>query len=357
MLRCSSGALALSATCVLAAAAVVAVAGSAGDSPAQVRLVRDDGPNRVDVFVDGQPFTSYIHPPSLRKPVLFPLRTAGGRMVTRGFPLDSRARERVDHPHQVGVWFNYGDVDGFDFWNNSDAIDEARRPKMGTIVHKAIVEVRDDAAEGVIEADLEWRGGDGRALLAERVRFVFKGGPGWRSVDRVSRLRAIAGRVEMPDNKEGMLGLRVARALEMPSKEAGVFTDAAGRPTKVPVLDNEGVSGNYFTSEGRKGEDVWGTRARWCALAGRLGAEPVTVAIVDHPLNPGFPTYWHARGYGLFAANPLGQRALSGGKETLGFAIDANATATFRYRILILSETATAERIDRAYDEFATAYR
>ena len=103
-----------------------------------VRLVRDDAKQRVDVFVDGKPFTSYIYPSTLKKPVLYPIRSAGGTLVTRGFPLEPRPGERVDHPHHVGLWFNYGDVNGFDFWNNSDAIKPEERPKMGTVVHKAV---------------------------------------------------------------------------------------------------------------------------------------------------------------------------------------------------------------------------
>ena len=95
-------------------------------------VVRNDADRRVDVLVDGKPFTSYIWPTTLKKPVLYPIRTAAGTLVTRGFPLDPRAGERVDHPHHVGLWFNYGDVNGLDFWNNSDAIAEADRPKMGT---------------------------------------------------------------------------------------------------------------------------------------------------------------------------------------------------------------------------------
>lgn len=349
--------LALTGVAAMAAIAIIAAATSVGDAPVQVRLVRDEARQRVDVLVDGKPFTSYVHTSSLKKPVLYPLRTAAGNPVTRGFPIEPRAGERVDHPHQAGLWFNYGDVNGFDFWNNSDAVAPADRSRMGTIVHERIGALREGRGEGELEAGMQWVGGDGKPLLAEHARFVFRGGPGWRGVDRIARLRPLAGRVAMPDNKEGMLGLRVARALEMPSNQPDTFTDAAGRPTSVKVLDNAGVTGRYFTSEGKSGEAVWGTRARWCALAGRVSNEPVTVAILDHPLNPGFPTYWHARGYGLFAANPLGQKALSGGKETLGFALEAHATVTFRYRVLILSESATKERLEAEYKEFAAAYR
>ena len=84
-----------------------------------------------------------------------------------------------------------------------------------------------------------------------------------------------------------------------------------------------------------------------------MEGEPVTLGILDHPGNPGFPTYWHARGYGLFAANPLGQAALSDGKERLNFALEPRATATFRHRILIASGTLTPEQVEARYQEFA----
>jgi hypothetical protein len=122
-------------------------------------------------------------------------------------------------------------------------------------------------------------------------------------------------------------------------------------------MDNAGVNGDYLTSEGKKGDAAWGTRGRWCMLSATISEEPVTVAILDHPANPGYPTYWHARGYGLFAANPLGQKALSDGKEELNFALEAGKSATFRYRILILSEPAGAERAEAASREFAAEYR
>jgi len=88
--------------------------------------------------------------------------------------------------------------------------------------------------------------------------------------------------VNFPDAKDGMLGVRVIRALEIPSDKAEVFTDASGRPTAVAKLDNTGVNGTYLTSEGKKGDAAWGTRGRWCNLSGMVGTEPVTITILDH---------------------------------------------------------------------------
>jgi Methane oxygenase PmoA len=154
-----------------------------------------------------------------------------------------------------------------------------------------------------------------------------------------------------------MLGLRVVRALELPSDKAEVFTDASGRATTVAKLDNTGVTGTYLTSEGKKGNDAWGTRGRWCNLSGHVGDEPVTISILDHPSNPGFPTYWHARGYGLFAANPLGEKVFSNGKEELNLTLAPNQSVTFRYRILISPEILSLESTETAYQNFVSSYR
>ena len=356
--RLGAGVIVTAAVLLAGAAWLLAGAGQ-GAAGKGVRLVRDDAKQRVEVFLDGQPFTAYIYPATEKKPVLFPIRSAKGTLVTRGFPLEPRPGERVDHPHHVGLWFNYGDVNGTDFWNNSGAVKPEDRPKFGTIVHKAITAVRSGADRGELEVDMDWVLADGKGpvVLKEHTVFVFRGAAGWRSVDRITRLQAQGERVALTDNKEGMLGLRVARQLEIPSKKPEVFTDAAGRATTVASMNNEGVNGDYLTSEGKTGDAAWGTRARWCTLSAKIGDEPVTIAILDHPSNPGYPTYWHARGYGLFAANPLGQKALSNGKEELNFALDAGKSVTFRHRVLILSEPAGAERAEAAYKEFVAAYK
>jgi hypothetical protein len=100
-----------------------------GGQGVRVDVVPHENQRRVDVLVDGKPFTAYIYPTTVKKPVLYPLRSASGTAVTRGWPLEPRPGERVDHPHHVGLWLTYSDVNGLDFWNNSDAIpaERARR--------------------------------------------------------------------------------------------------------------------------------------------------------------------------------------------------------------------------------------
>jgi hypothetical protein len=337
---------------VVAAVVMGSAAGLVTADSKGVQLTVKEAERRVDVTIDGQPFTAYVWPTSLKKPVLYPIRTAKGTLVTRGFPLDPRAGERIDHPHHVGLWFNYGDVNGIDFWNNSDAIPAEQRPKMGTVVHKTIAVARSGASEGVLEVDADWVMPDGSVILKEHTKYVFSGSATARTIDRITTLTAGATRVDLKDNKEGVLGLRVTRALEEPSTKPEVFTDAAGRPTTVASLDNTGVNGEYLTSEGKRGGAAWGTRGKWTTLTGKVGDEPVSIAIFDAPGNPGYPTYWHARGYGLFAANPLGQKELSGGKDVLNFAIEPARSATFKHRIHVVTGGLTAEQAEAEWTKW-----
>ena len=334
------------------------VAGTSG-APAQgqargVQVVANEAAKRVDVTIDGKPFTSYIWPDTQKKPILYPIRTAAGTVVTRGFPIEPRPGERVDHPHHAGLWFNHGDVNGLDFWNNSTDIPAARAPKMGTILHKRVVETKSGADRGELAVEMDWVQPDGKALLRETTRFVFRGSAEGRSIDRITTLTALDQRVVFRDNKEGMIGIRVARQLEQPADKPEIFTDSSGQATKTAVLDNTGVTGQYLSSEGLKGDAVWGTRGRWTILAGKIGTEGITLGILDHPSNPFAPTYWHARGYGLFAANPLGRKVFKSDQEELVLTLEPGKAVTFQHRILVRG-AAAADAIEREYQAFSAA--
>ena len=322
-----------------------------------VRIVKNEELRRVDVFVNGQPFTSYIWPETLTKPVLYPLRTAHGTIITRGFPLEPRPGERVDHPHHAGYWFTYGNVNGIDFWNNSVALPPEQRLKMGMIAQRRITRVTHGKDRGELSVETDWIMPGGQPIMREATTFVFHSGPNLRAIDRITTLTALDKRVLFHDDKEGLIGMRVRRELEQPTNEPLAFTDSSGRPTTVKVLDNTGVTGQYRSSEEKTGDAVWGTRARWTMLTGKVGQESITLIMLDHPNNVGFPTYWHARGYGLFAANPLGQEVFSSGKEKLDFTLEPKQSVTFRYRLLIISGPTTPDKVETQYRKFVGEVR
>lgn len=318
----------------------------------RIQVVKDPAAPRVDILIDGKPFTSYVYARDQKKPSLFPLRTASGTMVTRGWPVEPSANERADHPHHVGLWFNYGDVNGLDFWNNSDAVPAERAAKMGTVVHKRIVEATSGRDAGELNVEMEWVDSTGTPLLNENTRFVFAGDAQSRTIDRITRLTALKAPVTLGDNKEGLLGIRVARGLEQPSPAPVVLTDAAGKP-QAKTVTNEGVTGEYVGSDGKKGDAVWGTRGPWMLLGGTVGSERVTLAMLDHPSNPGYPTAWHARGYGLFAANNLGQQVFDPKAAEAKLTLQPGESITFRHRILILNGEADPQRISAEHKKFA----
>ena len=338
-------------TIVALTAAAISLAARADD---RISIVDKPSEHRVDVTIDGKPFTSYLYPSTLQKPVLYPIRSANGLVVTRGYPLEPRAGERADHPHHVGHWFNYGDVNGYDFWGHSDETPKERKAKAGTIVHKAVTRASSGADRGELAVRADWNLADGSTLLQEETRFVFAGTPGRRAIDRTTTWTAASQPVTFNDTKEGAFGIRVARALDHPSTAREVLVSASNPKETERRVDASGVAtGKYLGSDGKTGEAVWGTRGPWMGLTGTIDGKPVTVAILDHPSNYGHPTYWHARGYGLFAANPLGRQGYDPKQPPTSLTLKPGESVTFRHRILVVDDSVTREDLQKAYDEFA----
>ncbi len=325
----------------------------------EVTLKYQAGEQNVDVFVNDTLFTSLLFTdtiPDLTKPVLYPVISAGGSIVTRGFPLEPRSMERTDHPHQIGMWFTYGDVNHIDYWGNSSAIPPEQRDRMGWIRNTRIEKITSGAGNGSLVASMSWLDNFGHEVLRENTRIVFMAGADYRIIDRIITLTASKDTVVFYDTKEGMMGIRVNRALELPSDEPVVLTDAHGNKTTVAKLDNTGVTGNYLNSEGIKGNDVWGKQARWVSLSGKINNEELAVILFDHPDNVGYPTYWHARGYGLFAINPLGQKTFSNGEKELNFTLEPGQSVTFKYRMLIKTGHPVAAEINEEFNVFTREY-
>ncbi len=320
-----------------------------------VKVTHHQEDQRVDILIGDQPFTSYLYTdtiPDLKKTVLFPIYSAKGTLITRGFPLDTRPGERTDHPHHIGLWLNYGDVNGIDFWGHSNATPAEQSHRMGTIRHQQIKEVKSGAGSGSLEVTMDWLNSQNQTMLKEETRFVFSGGEESRRIDRITTLTAVDQKMIFNDTKEGMMAIRLHRALEHPSDQPVVLSDEYGNLTEVAKLDNSGVSGHYLNSEAIEGLDVWGKRAKWVELSGMIADEKVSVIILDHPENVGHPTYWHARGYGLFAANPLGQETFSEGEESLNLTLNPGESVTFKYRILILTGAIDPSAINEAFNNY-----
>jgi hypothetical protein len=333
---------------------VACTTGKPAQSEQEVKFVRVDSLQRVDIYIGSLLFTSYWYADTLTKPFLYPVNTASGTTVTRGYPFFPRPGERVDHPHHIGIWFNYGDVNGIDFWNNSFAIPTDKKQKYGVVKHKSIDTMYFNGREGVLEVTASWLRMDGINLINEKVVYLFSGSDSTRTITRVSTLTAADTAVLLGDNKEGLWAIRVDRALEMPSNEPQIFTDANGNPTEVPAVNNEGKTGEYYGSNGLKGDSVWGTRNNWVMLSGEKDQEKISIIIFDYPANPGFPAHFHARGYGLFSINNLGQQVFNPAELQQSFSLQTGQSLQFRHRMIITSGVEiSSEQADRMYKEFS----
>jgi hypothetical protein len=321
----------------------------------KVELVKKQSGKQIEVRIDGKLFTSYCVFDNVYKPILYPVYTAGGTEVTRGFPLNPKEGERDDHIHQVGIWLNYGNVNGVDFWGTGHT--GSKEPGNGVVKHISITKTSDGKGEAVLGTTAGWIMPTGKEILEEKTEYHFIARGTLRIIDRITTLTATDTTVLFKDTKEGMFGMRVARQLELPANEMVALLDATGKPSKEKVSALKGATGNYLSSEGLTGNAVWGTRAKWMDLNGAIGNEKISVVICDHPKNQGYPTYWHARGYGLFAANPLGWSDFTKGREVLGFKLNPKHSVTFRYRIIISSgNQLAADEIEDLYSEFSKKY-
>ena len=330
------------------------LASTIGSFAEEVKLVEQKDKQQIDVLVDGKPFTSYVYWSNQKKPLLSPLRTSEGNIFTRGFPLEKVAGERTDHPHHISSWFNYGNVNDCDFWNSPpEGFTRDSKTPYGAVRHKSIKAISSGKGAATLEVSSDWIMNDGSKVLQQDETLVFRASKDLRIIDRIITLTAQDKDAVFKDSKEGAIAIRVTRALEEPSTKKEIFTDAAGKPTEVAKLDNTGVNGIYLSSEGKVGEkDSWSTRAKWMTLSGNVKGEDVCVGIFDHPKNVTYPTYWHNRGYGLFAANPFGAKEFTKCKTTLNFTIAAGKSETFRFRILIHSGKLTAEQTEAQYQQF-----
>jgi Methane oxygenase PmoA len=318
-----------------------------------VKIAKSSTENKIDVFIANKIFTSFLYPDSLEKPVLYPVYAANGTIVTRGFPLNTQPGDPTDHPHHVGIWFTYENVNGLDFWNNSYAIPKEKKYLYGWIRTDKIIKAS-GGIKGIISYHANWINQQKNILLQETTRLEFSGTEHLRIIDRTTVLTADT-IVNLTDAKDGLYGIRLAHALQIPDNKDKEFKDDKGNVTVVKAIKDSIANGNYLTSEGKTGDDAWSTRGRWCKVFGKIGNDSISIAIIDHPGNPNYPTFWHARGYGLFAANPMGEKIFTNGKSAKNLQLQKGESVTFRYRIVIdeADKTISAKKLNESADEFA----
>jgi len=307
---------------------------------AQVKIT--PGPEKVSIQINGKPFTDfYVAGEMVTKPYLWPLRAATGTRVTRNWPMevtDDEKNVKLDHQHQRGLWFAHDNVNGIDFWNNEakpippTSPNQYKSPKLGRITLVKMGPIRSGDENGTLEATFDWKDLQGHKLLTETRVMTFYADKDDRRFDVDITLTAAGEPVKFGDGKDGAFGIRMR-----------------------PILQEDTGTGHITNADGMKGEkELWGKPSNWCDYSGEINGEKVGIAILDNPENMRHPVRWHARAYGLFAANPFGLSVFTNDKSQDGsITIKPGESLRYRYRVIIHPGTVDDAHIEDAYRSYS----
>ncbi len=314
---------------IILAAILASACSSPSKEPRTYRLALRSGERDVQVLADEERFARIVL--STNEPATVEaLYGPGDRHILRGFPLNPRDGESVDHPEHLSMWTAHASVSGHNLW------DDASGPRlMGHALRMR------PGGRAIVEMDLDWRTPDGSVLCNEARAYSFVGNEAIRSIEVKHTLTATGGGLTFDDVREGFFALRL---------QDGFRVDRGRAKTQ--------------TSLNIEGQDPYGIRAKWIAYSAPIpdesGVEEVlTVCFFDHPENTGYPTHWFARPYGLVAANPFAKNAFRGPEsfdevaDPQPFRISPHAAITLTYRVTIARGELTQEEIEALWRSFA----
>jgi hypothetical protein len=309
--------------CVRVGLASVVLAASS--SAAQFEVEKDD--SSVHVLVDEKLFTTY-HIKSGNKPILYPIIGPTGKPMTRSYPMKGASEgERADHPHHRSLWFTHGDVNGTSFW------DEGAR--SGTIEHREFLRV-EGGPQATIVTSNDWVDDDGEKICSDIRTLVFGADENQRWIDFDVTVMAGDKPVVFGDTKEGSFGIRVAGSMKVEAENGG----------------------HIVNNKGDVDKDTWGKQASWVDYHGPVDGELLGIAILNHPTSFRFPTYWHVRTYGLFAANVFGIHNFENNNEKDGsYILKPGKSFTLRYRVLLHKGDQEEGQVAQAFVEYAKAQK
>jgi hypothetical protein len=295
---------------------------AAAEDKQLVKFVQDT--NKIDILIGDNLLTTYQYGSELTKPILYPVNSPSGILLTRHFPFEIIPGESNDHPHHMGIFFAYDKVNDTGFWNNKTSPPQIKHIKITKMEN------------GQLSTISHWDSNSGKTLLEEKRDMIFSAQSNQYTIDFNIILTAQDEKIVFADTKEGMFAMRVADWM----------TEAKG-------------TGQYLDSKGNIGEpNVWAKKAEWVRLEAAKDGKTIGIAIFNHPTSVLFPTYWHARSYGLFSANPLGQLDFLKGRnipnpQPLNFTLQPGQSASFIFRMIIYEGPKSAESLEMEFQNFA----
>lgn len=275
--------------------------------PMEITVERS--PGGAVVKIDGRLFTEYLtsSPGKPSVPILWPIIGPTGAAMTRAYPMENRSGEKQDHPHHRSLWFAHGDINGVNFWA------ETQKGKVGTVAHLEFTRL-ESGKPAIIAARNAWLDPDGKKICEDHRTLRFDADETARWIDFDIEFKATEEPVTFGDTKEGTFGVRVAESIKVDAR----------------------LGGKIINSHGQENEAAWAKRADWVDYFGPVKGRIAGIAIINHPSSLRYPTFWHVRTYGLFMANPFGFQTFTGDKNQNGsYTLPAGETLKFQYRVLL----------------------
>lgn len=303
---------------------------------AKVELKRSA--DTIEVSIDGRPFTTYYFGNAVAKAYLMPLRTASGMIVSRPFPVGNlvTAADRKTssfEPHQRPLYFGHGNINGLSFWIEKAFAPYYEPHMQQPFGHTSLLNVEtggDGSEEGSVRARFNLVDEGGRVMGEETQTLRFRGDASVRIIDCQYVVVANHGPLTFGDTKEGTFGVRFGPELSAPA---------------VHMLNSHGGQGE---------KEIWGKPADWVSYSGVISGKPVSVAMFDGPKSFRHPTTWHARAYGLLAANPFALREFDRDDAKDGsWTVPEGKTITFQYRVVLHDGELSAAQLDALYKEYS----
>jgi len=285
----------------------------------------------VTVRVGYEVFARYVTRSGTR-PVLWPVNGPGGVPMTRSYPVGPiQPSEEDDHVHHRSMWIGYEGVNGVDFWHEPETI-RTRHYPIGTVDHRGFVRADSTGEVATVGARNDWLSPDGRVVAHDQRLIEFRAGDDWRAIDFVLDLWSSDGPLVLGDTKEGFFALRVPGTMKV----------------------DAGLGGRLLNSRGEADEAAWGRPAAWVDYTGPTEGATLGIAILSHPSNIRAEPRWHARTYGLLAANPFGVEPYGGDaqEESAGLRLPEGERLRLRYRVWIHAGEASPERLAAEFDDY-----
>jgi hypothetical protein len=303
---------------------VLIVIGCCTANAQQARFEIKETEEGLAVTLDGNLLTNYLIK-SGAKPVLWPLIGPDEIPLTRQYPIrDALEFEKQDHVHHRSMWLTHGDVNGISFWDETE--------NHGNIVHRKFETFSGGDTATIVSLN-DWIGPDEVKVCSDRRTLVFGVLDEVRWIDFTAEITAGDQPVVFGDTKEGSFGIRVAGWMKVDAEQGGQI-----------VNSNEQID-----------KDAWGQPAEWVDYHAPHKEQVYGIAILNHPSSYGFPTHWHVRTYGLFAANPFGLHDFypDDASKVGRFELPAGESFKLRYRVLLHRGDEKTAKIADIFKEYA----